>query len=38
MRRLISRETLQLPIPLRDAMRARIMRVLISTLFTDKGE
>jgi transcriptional regulator of stress and heat shock response len=38
MRRLISRETLQLPIPLRDAMRARIMRVLITTLFTDKGE
>ncbi|AUS07598.1 CtsR family transcriptional regulator [Laceyella sacchari] len=38
MQRLISRETLQLPIPLRDQMRARMMRILISTLFTSKGE
>ncbi|MFC7442698.1 CtsR family transcriptional regulator [Laceyella putida] len=38
MQRLISRETLQLPIPLRDQMRARMMRILITTLFTSKGE
>ncbi|MRG29779.1 CtsR family transcriptional regulator [Laceyella tengchongensis] len=38
MQRLISRETLQLPIPMRDQMRARMMRILISTLFTSKGE
>jgi transcriptional regulator CtsR len=38
MQRLIQRETLQLPIPLRDQMRARMMRILITTLFTSKGE
>ncbi|MGA8943389.1 MAG: CtsR family transcriptional regulator [Thermoactinomyces sp.] len=38
MKRLISRETLQLPIPLRDPMRARMMRILITTLFSCKGE
>jgi transcriptional regulator CtsR len=38
MRRLISRETLSLPIPLRDQMRAKMMRILISTLFDGKGE
>lgn len=38
MQRLISRNTLQLPIPLRDQMRARMMRILITTLFTCKGE
>lgn len=38
MRRLISRDTLKLPIPLRDQMRARMMRMLITTLFSSKGE
>lgn len=38
MQRLIARETLQLPIPLRDQMRARMMRMMITTLFTSKGE
>ncbi|MBA4495853.1 CtsR family transcriptional regulator [Paenactinomyces guangxiensis] len=38
MRRLVSRETLQLPIPLRDQMRARMMRMMITTIFTSKGE
>lgn len=38
MRRLISRETLHLPITLRDSIRAKMMRILITTLFTSKGE
>lgn len=38
MKRLISRETLQLPIPLRDSIRAKMMRILMTTLFTSKGE
>ncbi|SEN59585.1 CtsR family transcriptional regulator [Lihuaxuella thermophila] len=38
MRRLISRDTLKLPIPLRDQMRARMMRMLVTTLFSSKGE
>jgi transcriptional regulator CtsR len=38
MKRLISRETLQLPIPLRDPVRARMMKVLLTTLLTSKGE
>ncbi len=38
MKRLISRETLQLPIPLRDPVRSRMMKVLLTTLLTSKGE
>ncbi|MBD1372402.1 CtsR family transcriptional regulator [Hazenella sp. IB182357] len=38
MKRLIARETLQVPIPIRDQLRARMMRILIITIFTDKGE
>jgi transcriptional regulator CtsR len=38
MRRMISRETLSLPISLRDQVRARLMRILICTLFDAKGE
>lgn len=38
MKRLISRETLQMPIPLRDQIRAKMMRMLVTTLFTNKGE
>lgn len=38
MKRLISRETLHLPISLRDSIRAKMMRILITTLFTSKGE
>lgn len=34
MQRMIARETLRIPVPLRDEVRARIMRVLITTLFT----
>lgn len=36
--RIISRDVLQLPLPLRDQVRARMMRELISTIFTSKGE
>ncbi|SHF09041.1 transcriptional regulator [Seinonella peptonophila] len=38
MKRLISRETLQLPVHLRDQVRARMMRMLVTTLFTNRGE
>lgn len=38
MKRMISREVLQLPLPARDKVRARMMRMLVSTLFTSKGE
>jgi transcriptional regulator CtsR len=38
MRRLISRETLPLPIPLRDQIRAHLMRAMVSILFANKGE
>jgi transcriptional regulator CtsR len=38
MQRLISRETLQLPIPLRDQMRARMMRMMVTILLASKGE
>lgn len=38
MRQIVARETLQLPLPLRDQIRARLMRVCITTLFTCKGE
>ncbi|SFJ36991.1 CtsR family transcriptional regulator [Thermoflavimicrobium dichotomicum] len=38
MRHLISRETLQLPIPFRDQLRARMMRMMVTILFANKGE
>ena len=38
LQRIIARETLRLPVPLRDEVRARILRVMITTLFTSKGE
>ncbi|WP_044641851.1 CtsR family transcriptional regulator [Risungbinella massiliensis] len=38
MKRMISREVLQMPLPLRDQLRARMMRTMVSTLFTSKGE
>ncbi len=34
---LISRETLQLPIPLRDQLRARMLRTMVSILFGKLG-
>lgn len=34
MQRMIARETLRISVPLRDEVRARMMRVLITTLFT----
>jgi transcriptional regulator CtsR len=37
MQRLIARETLQLPVRVRDQIRAKMMRILITTLFS-KGE
>jgi transcriptional regulator of stress and heat shock response len=38
MRRLLARETLQLPIPIRDQLRARLMRMMVTILFANKGE
>lgn len=38
MKRLIAREVLQLPIPIRDQIRAKIMRTLVTTLFTNQEE
>lgn len=38
MRRLIARETLQLPIAIRDQIRARMMRTMITIIFSNKGE
>lgn len=38
MKKLISREVLNLPIPLRDQVRARMMRSVVTTLFANKGE
>ena len=38
MKRLISRETLQLPIPLRDQLRARMLKTMVSILFANEGE
>ena len=38
MKRLIAREVLQVPIPIRDQIRAKIMRTLVTTLFTNQGE
>ncbi|TCS94238.1 CtsR family transcriptional regulator [Hazenella coriacea] len=38
MMRLVSRDTIQLPIPLRDQMRARMIRIMITILLTSKGE
>lgn len=38
MKHLVSRETIQLPIPLRDQIRARMIRMMITILFTSKGE
>jgi transcriptional regulator CtsR len=35
---LISRETLQLPIPMRDELRARMLRSMVSILFVKLGE
>ncbi|SMO80219.1 CtsR family transcriptional regulator [Melghirimyces algeriensis] len=37
-KKLISREVLNLPVSLRDSIRSRIMRTVVTTLFTDKGE
>ncbi|EGK09692.1 transcriptional regulator CtsR [Desmospora sp. 8437] len=36
--KLVSREVLDLPVSLRDALRARIMRNVVMTLFASKGE
>lgn len=36
MKQIISRETLQLPIVLRDQVRAKIMRVMVTILFSNK--
>lgn len=36
--KLVSREVLDLPVSLRDALRARMMRNVVMTLFTGKGE
>ncbi|MDA8353442.1 MAG: CtsR family transcriptional regulator [Firmicutes bacterium] len=36
--KLISREVLDLPVSLRDSVRARIMRTVVTTLFANKGE
>ncbi|GGA57596.1 transcriptional regulator [Kroppenstedtia guangzhouensis] len=36
--KLISRDVLDLPVSLRDAVRARIMRNVVMTLFASKGE
>jgi transcriptional regulator CtsR len=38
MKQIISRETLQLPIPLRDELRARMLRTMVSILFGRLGE
>lgn len=38
MRHLISRETLQVPIPFRDQIRARMMRMMVTILYANKGE
>lgn len=38
MKRLVSRETLQLPIAVRDQVRARMMRMMVTILFSNKGE
>lgn len=38
MKRLIAREVLQLPIPIRDQIRAKMMRTLVTTLFTNREE
>lgn len=38
MMRLIARDTLQLPMAVRDEVRARMMRMLVTTLFSNKGE
>ncbi|PTX58140.1 transcriptional regulator CtsR [Melghirimyces profundicolus] len=37
-KKLISREVLDLPVSLRDSVRARIMRSVVTTLFANKGE
>ncbi|OYD06571.1 CtsR family transcriptional regulator [Paludifilum halophilum] len=37
-RQLISREVLNLPVHLRDPIRARVMRAVVMTLFASKGE
>lgn len=37
MKHIISRETLQLPIPLRDELRARMLRTMVSILFGRLG-
>jgi len=38
MRRIIARDVMQLPVPLRDQVRARIMRAMVTILFAGKGE
>ncbi|MDR6226997.1 CtsR family transcriptional regulator [Desmospora profundinema] len=37
-KKLVSREVLDLPIPLRDKVRARMLRSVVTTLFASKGE
>ncbi|GGE21224.1 transcriptional regulator CtsR [Marinithermofilum abyssi] len=37
-KKVISRDVLQLPVRMRDQVRARIMRALVTTLFASKGE
>lgn len=37
-RKLITREVLNLPVQMRDSIRARMMRVVVTTLFANKGE
>jgi transcriptional regulator CtsR len=38
MQKLVSREILGLPLPRRDEVRARMMKVFVATIFTSKGE
>jgi transcriptional regulator of stress and heat shock response len=38
MMRLISRETLQLPVVVRDQVRARMMRIMVTILFSERSD
>ncbi|MCS1352481.1 CtsR family transcriptional regulator [Mechercharimyces sp. CAU 1602] len=38
MKNMISRHVLELPIPVRDQIRARMLRAMVATLFSGKGE